>query len=166
MVKIGSQIVYRDEVCTVTDIVEKYRNDEDYYFLTSAHDASLHIKVPVTAANKCMRPLISKTEIKALIRRIPEIEIVPIDHWSRGVEYKELLSDGSHESIIRIIKTAYLRQQERSDNHQKPNENDKRYFRHAERLLYSEIAAALGLEYNEAKEYIVSEVAALTPVVE
>ncbi len=161
MVQAGKQIIYRDEVFTVSDILEKYRNDEDYYVLTAAHDTSLHVKVPVNVAAKVMRPLITKSEIEALICKIPDIECIAVSHWNRGIEYKELLSDGTHESIIRIIKTAYLRQREKTEKHQKPNESDKLYFRQAERLLYGEIAASLGIDYQEAKEYIVSKVAAL-----
>ena len=161
MVKIGNTVVYRDEICTVADILEKYKDDEDYYVLSSVLDASLRIKVSVRRATEVMRPLITKAEIKALISRIPDIKTLPASTWNRGLEYKELLHDGSLESIVCIIKTVHLRQQEKVDNKQKPSDSDKMYFRQAEKLFYNEVAASLGVGYDEAKAYITQEVAAL-----
>lgn len=159
MFSIGNKIVYRDEVCTVVGIDEKYRDNEDYLVLSSSRDDSLTIRVPERVATKLTRPLITKTEIEALIKKIPNIKTIPISSWGRGAEYKELLSKGCHESIIKIIKTAYVRNQERADKRQKSNESDKQYFRQAERILYEEIAASLDIDYDDAREYIVSRVA-------
>jgi len=162
MVQKGKTVVYRDKICKIVDIVEKYKDNEDYYFLEPASDPSLHIKVPVSLAKDHIHPLMSKAEIEILIQRIPHIECVSINQSSRGAEYESLLNKGSHECIVQIIKTAYLRRQERSDRHQKPNEHDKRYFRQAEQRLYGEIAASLGIGYDEAKEYVESKVLAAT----
>lgn len=162
MVKIGTKIVYRNQVCTVADIALKYRNNEDFYVLTPFRDETLLIRVPISIADTVIRPLITQLELDELIKKIPDIETVPINNWNRGTEYKELLSDGTHESVIRIIKTSFQRQKEKAERKQKANENDKIYFRQAERLFYDEIAASLNIEYEAAKDYIIKEVAAIT----
>lgn len=164
MLSIGNKIVYRDEVCTVVGIDKRYRDNEDYLVLNSSRDDSLIIRVPKKMAAKLTRPLITKSEIEALIKKIPSIKTIPISSWGRGAEYKELLNNGCHESIIKIIKTAYMRNQDRADKRQKSNESDKQYFRQAEKILYEEIAAALEINYDDAREYIVSKVASLGAV--
>ena len=161
MITIGQKIVYRDEVCIVQDIAQDDTQAEQCYTLTSLHDSTLVIKVPVRLAADNVRPLITRSELSALVKKIPEIQTVPIDSWNRGTEYKDLLSEGSHESIVCIIKTAYERQHECAEKKHKSNESVKTYFRHAEKLFYNEIAAALDITYAEAKELVVKEVEAL-----
>ena len=156
MIKIGHKIVYRDKICTVKEIIKCYRNDEDYYVLTDVNDPTLLIKVPLTLAETIMRPLITRDEIDSLIKKIPNISTVSISNWNRGAEYKTLLRDGTHESVISVIKTAYQRQQDKIDDRKKPSESDKIYFRQAENLFYSEIAAALNIDFDEARDYIVT----------
>lgn len=166
MFKIGQIAVYRREVCTLVAIDRKYQNDEDYYVLVPVDNNTLTIRLPISHAKGVLRPLITKAEVEDLIGRIPDIETVAINSWSHASEYRDLLSSSSHEDLIRIIKTAYLRQQDRTDKHQKVNENDKVYYRTAEKLLYSEIAAVLKLTYEEARDFVVTRVSALaTPEV-
>lgn len=154
MLEIGNKIMYRDEVCTVREIIEQYKNDEDYYTLVSANDPSLVIYAPTRTAGDTIRPLMSAAKVKALIKSIPNIDIVDIASGNRGIEYKELLLEGSRESIIAIIKTAYVRQLTQAERRQKPSENDRVHLRQAERVLYSEIAAALGMTHEEAHQYV------------
>ena len=88
MVKIGTKIVYRNQVCTVADIALKYRNNEDFYVLTPFRDETLLIRVPISIADTVIRPLITQLELDELIKKIPDIETVPINNWNRGTEYK------------------------------------------------------------------------------
>lgn len=161
MLKINEKIVYRNDVCKVIDIVKKFRNDEDYYLLTPVNDTSLTIHVPISNSTENIRPLITKSEIEELIHKINEIPVIPISNMGRGAEYKELLSNGSHESLITVIKTAYQRKQMKAECNQKPSESDKQYFRQAEKLLYNEIGAVLNMSFDKAKEYIVDKVSQL-----
>lgn len=162
MVQIGKKIIYRDQVCTVQATLPNYKNDEDYYVFVSDYDPSLQITVPVRIAQDIMRPLISERQIAELMEKIPTIEAISLDNWSRGAEYKDLIDDGSYENILRIVKTTHLRQQDKIERHKRPSENDKWHFRRAEHLFYSEIAAALNMTYSEAKLYITQQVSALT----
>jgi len=162
MVKISDKVVYRNDICKILSIDRKYKDNEDYLVLSSSQDSTLIIRVPLSVADENIRPLMSKKDINQLIKKIPEIPTIPMENWNRGVEYKELLSDGSHESIISVIKTSHLRQQAKTDKKQKVNEIDKIYFRQAEQRLYREIAAVLNISYEAAKKYIIDSVAALS----
>lgn len=74
------------------------------------------------------------------------------------VEYKRLLHEGGYEGLIKIIKTTYLRNNDRINNKRKISEKDNEYFKLAERFLYSEFSVALGISYDEAKEYVINKV--------
>ena len=157
MYKIGDKIAYRNEICTVINIDKKYKEGADYYALSCENDPSLLIHVPVEKSEESLRLLLTKTQIEELLNKAPEIPVIEITAWNRGAEYRELLSRGSHENIISVIKTAYLRQQEKIKKQQKVNEGDKVFFRQTERILYNEIAASLDITYDEAKKYVIDK---------
>lgn len=158
MFKIGDTIVHRHEVCKVAEITENYRDGEDYYTLRPLSDETLIIRTPVSNSRGMMRKIISKAEAKALIASIPDIEIFELDTRTLASEYKKLLDSGTHEDVIRIIKTAYLRKEERTKNKLQASENDKIYFRLAEGILYSELSIALNLPHDEIKEQITKQI--------
>lgn len=73
----------------------------------------------------------------------------------------ESFASNKHEDLIRIIKTAYLRNKERTDGKRKISENNEHYFELAERYLYNEIGVVLNLSYNEIKKYVTDKVLSL-----
>ena len=99
MKKVGDYIIYRRDVCKITGI--KNINNKSSYALESFKDKSLSISIPVDS--KYIRELMTKEEIKDLISRMKDIEL--IDEKDRKLEskYKELLSSNSHDDLVRII---------------------------------------------------------------
>jgi len=89
---------------------------------------------------------------------IPKIKV--IENSSKLIEndYKELLKSGSFEDLIKIIKTTYLRNNDRILNNKKKGDKDDYYFNLAEKYLYTEFSIVLGMDFNETKEYIINEV--------
>ncbi|OYW86387.1 hypothetical protein B7Z17_00520, partial [Candidatus Saccharibacteria bacterium 32-49-10] len=69
------------------------------------------------------------------------------------------LESENHEDLIRIIKTAYMRGEEKLNRGQQRNEKDKQYFRLAEKTLYNEFAVVLDKSYEDTKAYVVSQAA-------
>lgn len=157
MFKVNDYVVYKKDVCQISEIKEKYFNDTDYYILRPVSDKSLTISVPTD--NKVIRNLISKKELEAIIQNIPNIKLIESTNKLIENDYKELMATGKHEDLIQIIKTTYLRNKERSDNNKKIGDKDDNYFKLAEKLLYTEFMIVLGMSYDEAKEYVVDKVA-------
>ena len=166
MFKIGEVVVHKRDICKITDIVKNYRDGVDFYTLVSIGDASLKIHTPVINDRDALRPIMSKKEAEALINSIPDVEPVTFTTAASGNEYKALIDSGCHTDLIRAIKTAYMRQEDRRNNKQRTNENDKIYFRLAERILYSELSASLGVPYEDTKQIVADRVKALLPVEE
>ncbi len=149
-------LVYRKDVCKIIDIKEKYYKELDYYILEPVKDKSLKIQVPTN--NKYIRDLISREDIDKLISNIKKIEIIKCDDKLIETKYKELLATNTHEDLIKIIKTAYLRNKKRTDNKKKASDKDNHYFELAEQYLYTEISIVLNMNYEDTKRYIVKRV--------
>ena len=119
---------------------------------------SLKIDVPVDNEQSSIRNLTTKKEIKDLIKKIPIIEVINVNNKLLENEYKELLKEGSFESLIKIIKTTYLRNKERLDNNKKKGDKDDYYFNLAEKYLYTELSIVLKMNFEETKDYVINEV--------
>ena len=156
MYNIGDYIIYLKDVCQVLDIKEKYMNDMDYYVLTPVNDNSLKLNIPIN--NKSLRNLISKEKIEEIINNILNIEIIKDDDKTIENTYKNLLSSATHEDLIKIIKTSYLRNQKRINNKKKISDKDKNYFELAEKYLYNEFSIVLGLSFDETRDYVIKKV--------
>ena len=156
MFNINEYVVYKREVCKVSNI--KNINNKEYYVLVPVNDESLTIDVPSNGVTN-IKKIISKDEVLDIIKRIPEIETIKCNNDKYlEYEYKRLLNEMSHEGLIKIIKTTYLRNKERVDNKRKIGEKDDTYFKKAEKLLYTEFSLALGKSYEETKEFVISNV--------
>ena len=158
MYKINDYLVYGKDVCKVEKIEENKFNNEDYYLLRPIKNESLKISAPIKDKAGKIRALITKEKIEDLINKIPTIPLIETEDKFIENEYKKLLSTNSHEDLIKIIKTTYLRNKKRLDNNKKIAEKDKNYFELAEEFLYNEFSIVLGKTYEETKEYIVNKV--------
>lgn len=156
MYKIGDLLVYKKDVCEVEEIKIKYLRDMDYYILSPINDKSLKIQIPINS--KFIRDLITKDRVEEIIKNIKDIKEIKTDAKSLENNYKQLMQNGTHEDLIKIIKTTYLRNKERVDNNKKTTDKDNYYFNQAELYLYSEFSKVLGLSYEETKKYIINEV--------
>lgn len=150
MHKIGDYVVYKKDVCKINKL------DKDYYILNPIDDETLTIKLPISS--NLLRDLIDKKECDKLIKSIPKIDIINTPDKNLESEYKKLLNSGNLEDLVKIIKTTYLRNENRLNNHKKIGEKDDTYFKRAEKLLYNEMSVSLGLSYEETKKYVLSTV--------
>ena len=159
MHKVDDYVMYKKDVCKIREIRKNIINGNDYYILVPVDDDSLVIETPVDNRMGFIREIISKKDAEKLIEEIPNIEQVNvISNAYIDKVYKELLYKGTYEDLIRIIKTAYLRNDERAKNKKKLSDKDSAYFNKAEKYLYNELSISLGMNYNETKEYVINKV--------
>ncbi len=163
MYKENEYVVYKKDVCKIKEIRKNKMNGMDYYILVPIDDESLIIDVPVENKMGYLRSIISKEESNKLINNIPNIEpLKNIDDKYVEKTYKDLLYNGTHEDLIKIIKTTYLRNNNRIVNNKKISEKDNDYFIKAEKYLYNEISISLNMSFDETKNYIIKKVQELT----
>ena len=100
----------------------------------------------------------SKEDVESLILKIRDIPVITITEGQIENEYKRILSNGTPEDLVAIIKTTYERNQRRIDRNKKTSDKDSRYLELAENYLYYEIATVLEKTYDEAKKYVLERV--------
>lgn len=157
MFKSGEYIIYKRDLCKVKTIEKSPRTNEEYYVLNPIQDESLSIKVPVSNKFHNLRYPLNKTEAKKLIEKIPDIEPIKISDKLLENSYRELMKTMTHEDLIKIIKTTYLRNQNRINQGKKAGDKDLTFFKQAETYLYNELGYSLGKTYEECKEYIIKK---------
>lgn len=159
MYKKNDYVVYKKDVCKIREIKQNKLNGNYYYILVPIDDESLIIDVPIDNKMGYLRDVISKNDAEKLINNIPNINpLEQIDDKYIERTYKELLYNGTHEDLIKIIKTTYLRNDDRKNKNKKVSEKDNDYFNKAEKYLYNELSIALSMSFDETKDYIIKKV--------
>ena len=160
MFQVNDVVIYGHHgVCEITDIgtllMPMADKEKLYYTLRPIYHKESAVYAPVENRRIIMRPVITRETAETLIRRIPEIETVWIlNEKAREVQFKEAMHTCDCEELIKIIKTLYLRKQQRIESGKKVTVVDEKYFRQAEDKLYEELAYVLGMEKKEISDYI------------
>jgi len=162
MFNVGDYVIHNRELCKIKDIKDNNVSGEDkYYVLNPIDDKSLTISVPINNKNESLRSVISKEIALNLIKEIPKIEIIDSNDKLIESEYKALMNSNTFEGLIKIIKTTYMRNDERLKANKKIGEKDKFYFEKAGKYLYDEFSIALEMTFDEVKTFVINEVKTL-----
>lgn len=168
MFKKGEYVVCGNNgICKVTDVTTLNMagapKDRLYYILKPVYAEASTVYIPVDNHKVVLRAALSAEAAHALIEKIPSLDLVWVENEKqRELTYKECLKQNTCEEYVRIIKTLYLRKQERLAKGQKIIGLDERYLKQAEEFLYGELAIALGIEKKSVEEYITEEIEKLT----
>lgn len=151
MFQVDDYIVYGgNSICKVLGIGMPTINGADkkrqYYRLQPIYKNGSIIYTPVDNEKVVMRKIISKEETEALINNIPATEILYFDDDKmREEKYKEVMHTYECTELIKIIKTSYLRKEERLAEGKKNTATDDKYLKMAEECLYGEFAISLNM---------------------
>lgn len=160
----GEYIIYGTSgVCKIEDIttmnMASVPSDKLFYVLSPSSQKGGKIFTPVDNQKTIMRRVLSEKEAKELISEIPEIEELWITNEKmREENYKACMRSGDCRDWIRIIKTLYLRKQQRNAQGKKITATDERYLKMAEDYLYSELEIPLGIPKAEMEDYITRKI--------
>ncbi len=160
MFNIGDTVVHKHDICKIEGLLKNYRDEKDYYKLSVRGESGMTIYSPVENAFGLLRRPLSRRDALALVEQIPSIQTVELSKLKAAQEYKALVDSGDHSDLVRVIKTSYLRSEEKEADHKKASEIDRMYFRMAEQALYDELAVVLGLTHAEARDHVISRMAA------
>lgn len=167
MFEVGEYIVYGVKgVCRVEEITHIDISGADknrlYYVLAPIGESSGKIYAPTDNQKVMMRRVITKEEANRLIGELPQIELLWVpDDRQREAKYKEALSTCDYRAWVSIVKTLYLRKQERVAQGKKITALDERYMRTAENELYSELSLALDIPKDKMEDYIMEQLKAV-----
>ena len=144
----GEYIVYgHNGICEVEDITHLNLSGVDkgklYYVLAPLNKKESRIYYPVDR----------EKDGRARRTRIALIEVV--NDKMREDIYKQTLYSGDCRNWAALIKTLFLRRQDRLRQGKRIASVDERYMKMAEEALYSEMAFALGKSKEEMKHFII-----------
>lgn len=157
-------VVYGNNgICQIADITHMEMSGVDknqlYYVLIPQGVRDSKLYAPVDNVRVRMRKVLSKEEAEQLIENVKNIEHIEVkDDKQREEIYKELMGQGEPQGWIKVIKTLYVRKQERLSAGKKITNTDEKYLRMAENQLYSELGFALGIEKNSVEQHIIQQV--------
>lgn len=154
----GNYVVHTsDGICEISDIVMMNMSgvDREYYVLIPIEEKSAKIYMPVDTAEKRVRLAMKKDEVWKLIKEIKAVEEAFVENEKeRERIYRDAITSCNPRRLIGIMKTLYIRRQERLQSGKKSTAMDDRYFKLAEKLLYSEMALVLGVPKEEVEQII------------
>ena len=164
MFEIGTYVVYGNTgICKIEDVttldIPGANAERQYYVMSPIREQGSRDYLPVDNTKVVLREVISKDEALQLIDNITEIGLLEVDNDKlREEKYKELARRSDCASWITIIKTIYLRKQERIAQGKKITATDDRYYKMAVEHLYSELGFALDKEPSEVEEFIIERI--------
>lgn len=156
----GRYIVYGNTgVCEIEDItspdIKGVSEDRLYYVLNPCFKKGNRIFTPVDNEKVVIRAVMTAEEAVSLVDAIPTIEeLWEKDDKVRELRYKEAIRSCNPREWIQIIKTSYLRREQRKAQGKKATTVDERYFKAAEDHLYAELSIALNMPKEEVRDYI------------
>ena len=167
MYQVGDLIVYGPEgVCRVAAIgpldMRGARKDTVYYTLTPVYREG-KVFAPADAA-VYSRPIMTGEEANALIDRIPEIPGEVYENSNPRLlneHYQAYLKSYDCEDLVRLIRAIHAKGRSAADKGRHLGQVDERAMKRAEVMLHGELAAALGMEMDQVKDYIAARVEAL-----
>lgn len=162
MYKKGEYIICGSNgICQVEDITTLDLPGIDhkrmYYLLKPVFSSGSTVYKPTDSDASALRKALSREEATSLIASIPGIPTISItDEKALEKTYKEYVHSNNCESLVKLIKTIYLRKQRRIMKGFKVTAIDSKYFKMAEDYLYSELSVALDIPREQMRDYITS----------
>lgn len=161
----GDLVIYNTTgVCRVEDVTTPDMSGADrtklYYRLQPLYQDGV-IYTPVDNPKVLIRPVISRREAEALIDRIPTIDAeicrAPTIQ-ALAQHYQAAVRSSSCLDLVELVMSIYAKQQQAEAQKRRLGMLDERYMKQAERLLHGELAAALGIAFEEVPAYIARRV--------
>lgn len=164
MFKCGELIVYGNNgVCRIEEITTLNSDTADkgrlYYVLKNLTSNGIAY-IPVDS-NVYMRPVMSRIEADRLIDKIPLIDTSCFDKVSpRELQkvYRDVLLSHNSELTVSLIKHILRTERLKQIQKKKLSATEERYLEQAIKIIGSEFATALNIDFSEVKQYILNRI--------
>lgn len=163
MFQVGDRVVYGIHgVCDVKDLEEKTvdRKKVSYLVLEPLGQLGSRYLVPIhnAAAMAKLRKMLTKEEMEELLSS-PEVrqDCWIRDESQRKQTYRELIGSGDRQKLMAMIHALYLHKKQQAELGRKVHLCDDNFLRDAEKLLCGEVAIVMGLEADQARQFVRSK---------
>ena len=149
-------------VCQIVDICKDDFGDEEvreYYVLDPVGGNGLTINIPTDNQTVSMRRAMTKKEIHALLRTVPDGELVwTDDDNTRRNTYSEALHSGDQHQLVQMVRTIQYQKEELEKEGKKLPGADVEALKTAEKMLYHEFALVLNIEPEQVIPFILKKI--------
>lgn len=165
MYQIGDMVLYGMEgVCKITGKEHRATAgvEGDYYVLKPIENEQATVWVPAGNPQLVhkMRKLLSLDEVYHLIHQMASQPVMPWEDNDRvrRDQFQAVLRSGDRMSLISMIRTLYLHQQELAAKGKKLHLADEKQMKEAEKQLHEEFAHVLHIDRDQVVPFIVREI--------
>lgn len=156
----GDYVVYGTKgVCLIEDVMmldwgaDCISSEKLCYKLSPRFVKGSTIYAPVENEKTVIRSVMSGEEAEAVLNRAKQLDTLRVrDEKEREASYRRALLSGNSTEWSRIVKTLYLRKQERLRSGKRMTCIDERYLHIAESILFGEMSLPLHLTVKEVEE--------------
>ncbi len=150
----GCKGIYQIMDITTLDI-DGVSKDRLYYVMQPSNQGEGSVYAPADKQSSNMRQIMSKEEAADFLSSIQNIEPLDIkNNKQREDAYKECIRSCEPDSLMRVIKTLYLRKECRLEQGKKLTLTDLHYLQQAEDILYEELSIILSISKSDVPDYI------------
>ena len=162
MFEIGDYVVHGNNgVCKVDAVQEMDmgKSTRTYYTLVPLYAPGSKLFVPADSTKVVTRAVMTKQEAAKLMDEWEEMETLQVENdKNREDIYKAALRSCDTRKWVQLIKTSYLRSQDRLKKGKKITTSYERYLHMAEDNLFGELAIPFEMTKGEAEAYFISKV--------
>lgn len=158
MFKVNDYVMHGGNgVCQIVKIggIDLYGANKDrlYYTLMPVFGRGSMIYTPMDSEKTVIRALISKNEAMGLLESFTKAECIQVtDEKLRENAYKEAIKSYECDKWLGLIKTIYMRKEERENNGKKITSLDERYLKLAKEYLFGELSIVLETEKDKLEK--------------
>lgn len=147
--KKGDRVVYPHHGAAIiekTEFIELAGEKRKYFVLRTAHD-DLVVRVPVDKADDVgMRPPISNSDVKDIMKLLAKKDVREPANWSRRFKnHQEKLKSGDVYQVAEVVRNLALREASKG-----LSAGEKSMYTKARKVLVSELSFALDVEEEAA----------------
>ncbi len=160
MYQIGDRVIYgMHGVCRVIDLEERIIDRKKCTYLALEPEGQQGSRYLVPTHNETamakLRQMLTAEELDTLLRS----EKIRQDGWIRDENqrkqtYREMITSGDRASLMQMVHALYVHKAEQSAAGKKFHLCDENFLRDAEKLLCSEIAMVLEMDFDAARNYL------------
>ncbi len=159
---IGDVIIYGSHgICEVTGLQDMCMDEKvrSYYVLKPVYHTSATVYVSTVSSRRKtkIRHILSADDIFSLVKKMPGKDYTwNKDNFKRKELYNQILADGDHSELVKMIRTLRWHKQElKNVNKNKKLQNfDEDFLKNAERSLCEEFAYVLNIKREEVIPFI------------
>lgn len=106
-----------------------------------------------------MRRVLSKEDIYKLIKAMPDNETIWIEDKNvRKQKYNNIIINGDHEQLVKLIKTLYLHREEKLKSGKNFHVQDQQFLDTCEKILYDEFSTVLNIKPDQVIPFIINTI--------